>query len=94
MNPYANLYLQVHKQHQQDLARTYKHAQRGWAHPDFPNQSEYRPVRKSRVAAAWRRLGRRQSRSPVSQSARSARSARSLGQRERCRRPGRSAHAA
>jgi hypothetical protein len=61
MNPYANLYLQVHQQHQRDLARTYKHAQRGWAHPDFPNQSEYRPVRKSRVAAAWRRLGRRQS---------------------------------
>jgi hypothetical protein len=61
MNPYANLYLKVHEQYANDLARTYKHAQRGWAHSDFPNQGEYRPVRKSRVAAAWRRLGRRQS---------------------------------
>ncbi len=61
MNPYANIYLMVDKQHQRDLARLYKGAQRGWAHPDFPNQSEYLPVRKSRIAATLDRLRRRQS---------------------------------
>ena len=45
MNPYASLYLQVHKQYARDLAGTYQDAQRGWARP-------------SRVSAAVRRLRR------------------------------------
>jgi hypothetical protein len=61
MNPHASMYLQVHKQHARDLADTYRHAQRRWAHPDFPNQSEYHPVRPSRIAEAMRRLRRRPS---------------------------------
>ena len=65
MNPYASLYLQVDKQHARDLAGTYQNAQRGWAHPDLPNHSEYRPVRTSRIAEAMRRLRRRPSPSTV-----------------------------
>lgn len=61
MNPYANIYLMVDKQHQRDLARTYRNAQRGWSDSDFPSHSEYLPVRKSRVAGALGRLRRRQS---------------------------------
>ena len=60
MNPYANIYLMVDKQHQRDLARTYRNAQRGWSHSDYPGHSEYLPVRKSRIAAALGRLRRRQ----------------------------------
>jgi hypothetical protein len=59
MNPYANLYLQVDKQHSRDLARTYRNAQSGWAHPDFPDGPDFqpvRPLRKSRIRAALRGL--------------------------------------
>ena len=61
MNPYASLYLQVERQHARDLAGTYQHAQRAWAHPDLANHSEYRPVRTSRIGEAMRRLRRRPS---------------------------------
>jgi hypothetical protein len=48
MNPYAGLYLQVHKQYARDLAGTYQNAQRGWA-----------PA--SRMSEAFRRLRRQPS---------------------------------
>jgi hypothetical protein len=66
MNPYANLYLRTADQYRRDLAREYRNAQRGWADPDFPNRAEYVPVRRHRVRATLRRLGRRQAPAPVS----------------------------
>lgn len=61
MNPYANIYLIVDKQHQRDLARSYRNAQRGWSSSDFPSHPEDSLIRKSRIAGALGRLRRRQS---------------------------------
>ncbi len=64
MNPYASLYLKVADQYAHDLAREYRHAQRGWADPDVRG-GEYLPVRRHRARGALGRLRAHRGHRPV-----------------------------